>query len=123
VFIGSSRSSTSSQTQQVDDNLIVANPAARARLPRISRVEMRYLTPLELEVLADTIAAPHRAFVTGVQSRGLECKGHRGKTRSLVTWAATAGIIFDRQPGRHHASFGGAIERPSVGVRRVLRCA
>lgn len=55
----------------MDDNLIVANAAARARLPRISRVEMRYLTPLELEVRADTIAAPHRAFATGVQSRGL----------------------------------------------------
>jgi integrase len=47
----------------VDDNLIVANPAARARLPRISRAEMRFLTPVELEVLADTIAVPYRAIV------------------------------------------------------------
>ena len=47
----------------VDDNLIVANPAARARLPRITRVEMRFLTPVELEVLADTIAVPYRAMV------------------------------------------------------------
>jgi integrase len=47
----------------VDDNLIVANPAARARLARISRAEMRFLTPVELKVLADTIAVPYRAMV------------------------------------------------------------
>jgi hypothetical protein len=42
----------------LDANLIVVHLAAAARWPRISRAEMRSLTSVELEVLADTIAAP-----------------------------------------------------------------
>ncbi|HZU72464.1 MAG TPA: hypothetical protein VE990_06795 [Acidimicrobiales bacterium] len=35
----------------VDGGLIVANPAARTRLPRVDRPEMRFLAPTELEAL------------------------------------------------------------------------
>jgi len=47
----------------VDGALIIANPAARTRLPRLDRPEMRFLTPAELESLADTIDTRYRAMV------------------------------------------------------------
>lgn len=47
----------------VDTGVIGVNPAARARLPRISRAEMRFLTPAQLELLAGTITESYRAMV------------------------------------------------------------
>jgi integrase len=72
----------------VDDNLIVANPAARARLPRISRAEMRFLTPVELEVLADTIAPPYRAMVLTMAWATLRIGEAAGLRRSDIDTVA-----------------------------------
>jgi len=47
----------------VDSGLIATNPAARVRLPRIDRPEMRFLTPTELELLAETIDLRYKAMV------------------------------------------------------------
>ena len=47
----------------VDMGLIAASPAARVRLPRVPRAEMRFLTPVELEVLAAAIDSRWRALV------------------------------------------------------------
>ncbi|HZT66035.1 MAG TPA: site-specific integrase [Acidimicrobiales bacterium] len=47
----------------VDAGVLMANPAARVRLPRVSHPEMGFLTPAELEVLADTIDSRYRAMV------------------------------------------------------------
>jgi integrase len=49
----------------VDGGLVTVNPATRVRLPRITRVEMRYLNrnPVELELLADTITERYRVMV------------------------------------------------------------
>jgi integrase len=47
----------------VEMGLLTVSPASRVRLPRISRAEMRYLTPPELERLADAIDPRGRALV------------------------------------------------------------
>lgn len=47
----------------VDAGLIAINPAHRTRLPRRERYEARFLTPDELELLAETIAPRYRAMV------------------------------------------------------------
>jgi integrase len=47
----------------VDTGLIAVNPAARARLPRVSRAEMRFLTPVERELMADAITERYRSMV------------------------------------------------------------
>jgi integrase len=46
-----------------DCELIAANPAERARLPRLVRSETRFLTPPELERLAVAITEPYRVMV------------------------------------------------------------
>jgi integrase len=47
----------------VEMGLITASPAARVRLPRVTRAAMRFLTPAELEVLAGVIDPRWRAMV------------------------------------------------------------
>jgi integrase len=47
----------------VDLGFIAASPTERARLPRVTRTEMRFLTPAELEHLADIIDEHYRAMV------------------------------------------------------------
>jgi len=47
----------------VDDRRIPQNPATRVPVPRIEREEMRYLTPAEVNHLADTIDPRYRALV------------------------------------------------------------
>jgi integrase len=47
----------------VDLGALAVTPATRIRLPRISRPEMRFLTPAELEHVATVIAARWRAMV------------------------------------------------------------
>jgi len=42
---------------------LAANPAGRARLPKLQRSEMRFLTPEELEYLAEAIGQRWRAMV------------------------------------------------------------
>jgi integrase len=46
-----------------DRELIAANPAERARLPRLARSEMRFLAPPELERLAVAMTERYRAMV------------------------------------------------------------
>src|SRR5438874_4751293 len=47
----------------VDAGLLAANPATRIRRPRPRRYEARFLTPVELERLADATKAPWRVMV------------------------------------------------------------
>jgi integrase len=47
----------------VEMGLLAASPAARARLPRVTRSEMRFLNPVELEALAGVIDRPWRVMV------------------------------------------------------------
>jgi integrase len=47
----------------VDLGLVASSPTERIRLPRVTRTEMRFLTPVELERLADTIDKRYRAMV------------------------------------------------------------
>jgi integrase len=49
--------------QAVTDGILPANPAARARPPRVTRKPPRILTPEELEDLAAAIAPRYRALV------------------------------------------------------------
>jgi integrase len=72
----------------VDADLIIANPAVRVRLPRISRAEMRFLTPVELEVLADTIAPPYRAMVLTMAWATLRIGEAAGLRRSDIDTVA-----------------------------------
>jgi integrase len=47
----------------LEDRLISVNPVERLPLPKIEREEMRFLTPTDLALLADTIDPRYRAFV------------------------------------------------------------
>jgi len=47
----------------VDNRLIATNPSDRTAMPRRQQFEARFLTPDELELLADTIHADSRAMV------------------------------------------------------------
>jgi integrase len=47
----------------VNDGRLHRNPAERLELPRIEREEMRFLTPIEVATLADTIDPAYKAFV------------------------------------------------------------
>lgn len=47
----------------VDDRRIPTNPAVRVPVPRVEREEMRYLTPAQVNHLADTIDPRYRALV------------------------------------------------------------
>jgi len=47
----------------VDLGLIATSPTERVRLPRVTRTEMPFLIPVELERLADTIDERYRAMV------------------------------------------------------------
>ena len=72
----------------VDTGLIAVNPAARVRLPRISRVEMRFLTPVELELLADTITERYRSMVLTMAWATLRIGEAMGLRRSDLDLAA-----------------------------------
>ena len=47
----------------VDAGMIAQSPCRRVSLPKIEREEMRFLTPVEIARLADTIRPPYRALV------------------------------------------------------------
>lgn len=55
----------------VDAGLIPNNPAERVALPRIVAHEMRFLTPNEVNMLADAIDPRYRAFVVVAAYSGL----------------------------------------------------
>jgi integrase len=68
----------------VDLGLIVASPTERARLPRVTRMEMRFLTPAELEHLADIIDVRYRAMVLTMAWATLRIGEATGLRRSDV---------------------------------------
>jgi integrase len=72
----------------VDLGLIVASPTERARLPRVSRAEMRFLTPAELERLADIIDERYRAMVLTMAWATLRIGEATGLRRSDVDLVA-----------------------------------
>jgi integrase len=72
----------------VDNGLIVANPAGRVRLPRLDRPEMGFLTPAELELLADTIDIGYRAMVLTMAWATLRIGEAAGLRRADVDAAA-----------------------------------
>ncbi len=47
----------------VRNRMIAQNPCQGVQLPRIEREEMRFLTPTEIDLLAEAIAEPYRGFV------------------------------------------------------------
>ena len=68
----------------VDLGLVAANPTERARLPRVTREEMRFLNPAELERLANTIDARYRAMILAMAWATLRIGEATGLRRSDV---------------------------------------
>jgi len=71
----------------VDNDLLALSPCRRMPLPRIERQEMRYLDPVEVAHLADSMAERYRAFVVFGAYCGLrlsELAGLRRKHIDLV---------------------------------------
>jgi integrase len=69
--------------QAVTDGIIPANPAARARPPRVIRKPPRILIPEELELLADSIDPRYRVLVLACGYGGLRF----GEASALRRWA------------------------------------
>ena len=72
----------------VDLGLIVASPTERAWLPRVTRMEMRFLTPAELEHLADIIDERYRAMVLTMAWATLRIGEATGLRRSDIDLVA-----------------------------------
>jgi integrase len=68
----------------VDAGLIVGNPCDRVPLPKVEREEMRFLTPEEVERLANTIGARYRALVLVAAYGGLRIGELAGLRRGRV---------------------------------------
>jgi integrase len=68
----------------VDANMIAASPCRRVPLPRIEREEMRFLTPAEINRLADAIGVRYRALVLLGAYGGLRIGEMAGLRRGRV---------------------------------------
>ena len=68
----------------VDAGRIAANPCERVPLPRVEREEMRFLTPAEVDRLADSIAERYRALVLVGAYGGLRIGELAGLRRGRV---------------------------------------
>jgi integrase len=68
----------------VDAGMIAQNPCRRVSLPRIERREMRFLTPVEVARLADSIRPGYRALVLLGAYGGLRISEMAGLRRSRV---------------------------------------
>jgi integrase len=68
----------------VDAGMIRTSPAARVKLPRIERHEMRFLTADEIDTLADVIDERYRAFVLTGAWCGLRLGELSGLRRNRV---------------------------------------
>jgi excisionase family DNA binding protein len=71
----------------VDAGMIAQNPCRRVPLPRIERREMRFLTPVEVARLADSIRAGYRALVLLGAYGGLRIGEMAGLRRGRVDWS------------------------------------
>jgi integrase len=67
-----------------DLGFTAASPTDRARLPRVTRNEMRFLTPAQLEYLADTIDPRYRVMVLTMALATLRIGEATGLRRSDV---------------------------------------
>lgn len=72
----------------VDLGLVAASPTERARLPRVTRMEMRFLTPGELERLAGIIDQRYRAMILTMAWATLRIGEATGLRRSDIDVAA-----------------------------------
>lgn len=89
----------------VDAGLIPANTAERVGLPRIERHEMRFLTPAQVAVLADTIDERYRAFVWIMAYGGLrpgEMFALRGGRVDVLHGRIDVAETVVEVKGRHH---------------------
>jgi integrase len=101
----------------VDDRIVVADPSAKLRLPRVEPVDRRIPTPDQVEALLESITPRARALIAVGAGLGLRQGEAFGLSRDRIDWTRRT-VKIDRQLKR---SAAGGVVLGTLKTRRSYR--